>query len=182
MLLALIHLLQAHWIEVLGFLTGVSCVLRGIREIPWSLPVAIAYNVLLFVVFWTHGIYALALLQIVYIGISLYGWWNWLHGGAGRGTLKISKTPVRLGVMLALGASAGVVALHTLLSRYTDSTVPWLDAITTTLSLVAQYLLSRKLMATWFEFTAVDVIAISINLEKRLYPIVALYLFFIILC
>lgn len=178
----LLQLLQAHWIEVLGFLTGVSCVLLGIREIAWSWPVGIAYNILLFVVFWTHGVYALALLQIVYIGISLYGWWNWLHGGAGHSTLRISNTPPKLGVILAFAAAVGIAALHILLSRYTDSTVPWLDAITTTLSLVAQYLLSRKMMATWFVFSFVDVIAIVINFEKQLYPIVALYCFFIILC
>jgi nicotinamide mononucleotide transporter len=85
-------------------------------------------------------------------------------------------------VILAFTAILGIAALHTLLSRYTDSTVPWLDAITTTLSLVAQYLLSRKMMATWFVFSFVDVIAIFINFEKHLYPIVALYTFFIILC
>jgi nicotinamide mononucleotide transporter len=182
MLPHLLQLLQAHWIEILGFLTGVSCVLLGIREIAWSWPVGIAYNVLLFTVFWTHGVYALAILQIVYIGISLYGWWNWLHGGAGHGTLRISSTPTKLGVILAFTAILGIAALHTLLSRYTDSTVPWLDAITTTLSLVAQYLLSRKMMATWFVFSFVDVIAIVINFEKHLYPIVALYTFFIVLC
>jgi nicotinamide riboside transporter PnuC len=37
-------------------------------------------------------------------------------------------------------------------------------------------------MATWFLFTLVDVIAIKINLDKHLYPIVALYAFFIVLC
>ena len=182
MLSTIMQLLQAHWIEVLGFLTGVSCVLLGIAEIPWSWPVGIAYNILLFIVLWTHGVYALALLQIVYIVISLYGWWNWLHGGVGHGTLRICRTPPRLGLILAVVSVAGMLTLHAILSRYTDSTVPWLDAVTTTLSLIAQYLLSRKMMATWFVFTFVDVIAIVINLEKGLYPIVALYSFFIILC
>src|SRR5512140_2599993 len=112
MLQTLFLLLQAHWIEVLGFITGVSCVLLGIAEIPWSWPVGIAYNVLLFTVFWTHGVYALALLQIVYIGISLYGWWNWLHGGIGHGALRISRTPQPLSVLLAVLSAAGIVILH----------------------------------------------------------------------
>jgi nicotinamide mononucleotide transporter len=182
MLQTLIVLFQAHWIEVLGFITGVSCVLLGIAEIPWSWPVGIAYNVLLFVVLWTHGVYALALLQIVYIVISLYGWWNWLHGGVGHGALRISRTPPALGIFLSAASVAGILILHAILARFTDSSVPWLDAVTTTLSLVAQYLLSRKMMATWFLFSIVDVIAIVINLEKHLYPIAALYAFFIVLC
>src|SRR6266567_4298887 len=182
MLQTLILLLQAHWIEVLGFITGVSCVLLGIAEIPWSWPVGIAYNVILFIVFWTHGIYALALLQVVYIVISLYGWWNWLHGGVGHGALRVSRTPPPLGIFLAAASVTGILILYAILARYTDSTIPWLDAVTTTLSLVAQYLLSRKMIATWFVFSFVDVIAIVINFEKHLYPIVALYAFFIVLC
>jgi nicotinamide mononucleotide transporter len=182
MLSTLFHLLQAHWMEVLGFVTGVSCVLLGIREIPWSWPVGISYNVLLFTVYWTHGVYALASLQIVYIGISLYGWRNWLHGGAGHNALRVSNTPPRLGWLLAFSSVIVIVALHALLSRYSDSSVPWMDAITTALSLVAQYLLSRKFMGTWVVFAFVDVIAIVINFEKHLYPIMALYVFFIVLC
>jgi nicotinamide mononucleotide transporter len=179
---ALLQFLQAHWLEVLGCITGVSCVLLGIAEIPWSWPVGITYNVLLFVVLWKHGVYALALLQIVYIGISLYGWWNWLRGGVGHGTLRISRTPPSLSVTLAVIAAIGIFLVHAILGRYTDSTIPWLDAVTTTLSLVAQYLLSRKLMSTWLVFILVDIIAIIINLEKHLFPIVALYGFFIVLC
>ncbi len=178
----LLSLLRAHWLEVLGFLTGVSCVLLGIAEIAWSWPVGIAYNVLLFIVLWKHGVYALALLQLLYIGIALYGWWNWLHGGSGHHALKVSRTPFSLIVTLAIGSTAGVFLFHALLARYTDSSVPWLDALTTSLALAAQYLLSRKMMATWFLFSVMDVIAIVINLEKRLYPIVALYCFFLGLC
>lgn len=178
----LIQFLTAHWLEVLGFITGVSCVLLGIAQIAWSWPVGIAYNILLFTVFQRHGIYALALLQLVYICISLYGWWNWLHGGAAHGALKVSRTPPQLMLILSIAAAASIFVIHALLSLHTDSSVPWLDAVSTSLSLVAQYLLSRKMMATWFIFVVVDVIAIAINLEKHLYPIVALYCFFIALC
>lgn len=178
----LLDLLRAHWLEVLGFLTGVTCVLLGIAEIAWSWPVGIAYNIVLFIVLWSHGVYAMALLQILYVGIAIYGWWNWLHGGAAHGTLPVSRTSPALFGLLALACVPGVLLLHFLLGHYTDSTVPWLDAFTTTLALAAQYLLSRKIMATWYVFITMDVIAIVINLEKRLYPIVALYAFFMMLC
>ena len=178
----LIGLLRQHWLEVLGFLTGVSCVLLGIRQIAWNWPVGIAYNIVLFIVLWSHGVYAMALLQILYVGIAFYGWWNWLHGGAGHSTLKVSRTPLPLVALLAVLSAIVAVALHAILHRYTDSTVPWLDSITTTLALAAQYLLSRKLMGTWYIFIVMDAIAIVINLEKHLYPIVALYAFFMILC
>ena len=67
------------WIEVLGFVTGAVSVAFAVRESAWNWPVGIANNVFFFVLFWKAKLYADALLQIVYVIISIYGWWNWLH-------------------------------------------------------------------------------------------------------
>jgi nicotinamide mononucleotide transporter len=173
---------MAHWLEILGLVTGIACVLFGIAENPWNWPVGLGFNVVLFIVFWRNGIYALAVLQLVYIVIGLYGWWNWLHGGADHGALTVSRTSPPIAMVLIVLSTAAVFSIHAILARYTPSTLPWMDAITTSLLLSAQYLLSRKLMATWIVFSIADLVAIVINIEKRLYPLAALYFFFLMLC
>ena len=70
--------------EVLGAVTGAACVLLAIRELVWTWPVGLANNIFFFVLFWRAKLYADASLQIVYMAISLYGWWNWLYGGNQR--------------------------------------------------------------------------------------------------
>jgi nicotinamide mononucleotide transporter len=137
-------------IEVMGFLTGAVCVLLAVRQNIWNWPIGIANNIIYFVVFWRSKLYADACLQLVYIAISLYGWWKWLHKDASKHEL----TPTRLTSNWEVGALAAVTALSTvclyfILHRFTDSTVPLGDATTTALSLTAQYMLSRKLIENW---------------------------------
>ena len=52
------------------------------------------------VVFWQERLYANTGLQVVYFALSVYGWYEWLHGGAGHTELRISRTPRRLAWLL----------------------------------------------------------------------------------
>ncbi|MGJ6966831.1 nicotinamide mononucleotide transporter family protein [Streptosporangium sp. G11] len=72
------------WAELLGFATGVLTVWLVVRRNIWNWPIGTANVILLGAVFLTAGLYADAALQIVYVALSLYGWWQWLYGGAGR--------------------------------------------------------------------------------------------------
>src|SRR5256885_9849763 len=125
--------------EVLGAVTGAACVLLAIRELVWTWPVGLANNVFFFILFWRSKLYADASLQIVYMAISLYGWWNWLYGGKQHSQLKVTRaTRSEIGA-LAGGATALVAVVYFLPHPITDSNMPLGDAPTTALSLTAQY-------------------------------------------
>lgn len=171
-----------NWTEILGFVTGAASVLLAVQESAWNWPVGIANNVFFFVLFWRAKLYADALLQIVYIGISIFGWWNWVHGGTGRTELSISRTTFRSICQLAFITSAVTVALASILHRFTDSPVPFWDGITTALSLTAQYMLSRKLLENWWVWMSADVIYIALYCYKSLYLTGFLYLVFFGMC
>ena len=79
-----------------------------------------------------------------------------------------------------LGA-AGTAALGGAMARYTDAALPYWDAATTVLSLVAQYLLARKVLENWEFWIVVDVIAVGVYLTKELYLTSGLYAVFLIL-
>ncbi len=78
--------------EVLGFVTGGICVWLVVREDVVSWPIGLANNLVFFVLFLSTRLYADMTLQLVYFGLGIYGWWQWLHGGSNRGTLEISRT------------------------------------------------------------------------------------------
>jgi len=69
------------WNEILGLLTGAASVLLAVREGAWNWPIGIANNIFFFILFWKAKLYADAILQIVYLVISIFGWWNWVFGG-----------------------------------------------------------------------------------------------------
>ena len=170
------------WTEILGSITGAASVLLAVRESAWNWPVGIANNIFFFLLFWHAGLYADAVLQISYIVISIFGWWNWLRGGVGRSELPISKTTPRSATSLAITTIATATAMVFILRRYTNSAVPFWDGATTALSLTAQYMLSKKLLENWFVWMTADAIYIALYCYKALYLTGILYLLFFAMC
>lgn len=168
--------------ELLGFVTGVLNVWLVVRQRVWNWPLGIANVLLLMVLFWTAGLYADAGLQIVYVGLGLFGWWQWLFGGPGGSRLPVRRTGGAQWVALAGVAVAGTGLLWLLLDRVTDSTVPLADAATTLLSLLATYGQCRKQVESWWLWIVADLLYIPLYASKGLVLTAALYLVFLLLC
>lgn len=170
------------WTELFGFITGAACVWLQVKENVWNWPAGIANNIFYIVVFRRSGLYADSLLQWFYIGISIYGWWNWLRGGAAHSRLKISRTSRAGTLIYGMLTVSGVLILYELLRHYSNSTVPLWDGLTTAMSLTAQYMLTRKVIENWWWWIAVDVIYIALYAYKRLLLTSLLYAIFLGMC
>lgn len=175
---------QTSWTEILGFATGAVCVWLVARQHIANWPIGIANNIFFIVLFSSAGLYADAGLQIVFIALAAYGWWSWTHGG-GPGTstaLPVRRTTAAEWTVLAAAGAVGVLGLTLLLSRATDSTVPFWDALTTGLSLMATYGQCRKLVESWWLWIAADLVYIPLYVHKELYLTSVLYVGFLALC
>ena len=170
------------WIEILGFVTGAASVILAVRESAWNWLVGIANNVFFFLLFWHSKLYADALLQLVYAVISVYGWWNWVHGGSGNSKLPISRTRKQTALLLFALTALSTAIMTYLLSTFSDSRVPFLDGLTTALSLTAQFMLSRKLLENWWVWMTADIVYIILYCYKALYLTGFLYAIFFALC
>ena len=170
------------WTEVAAFATGALCVYLVVRQHVANFAVGIANNVLFVSLFLGAGLYADAGLQVVYIGLALLGWWWWVRGGE-RGTGVVVHDPsarALAGCLVAVAVLTGV--LQWVLLTWTDSTVAGWDAVTTALSLVAQFMLSRKWIANWWFWIAADLVYIPLYAHKGLWLTAALYVLFLGLC
>ena len=170
------------WAEVLGFTTGALCVyLVAVRNI-WNWPVGIVNNLLWILLFITAGLYADGLLQIVYITLAIMGWYNWLHGGEGGNKLPVSRYNTTLWAQTITAGVILLVFIFWILTTFTPSTVPFWDAITTTLSLLAVYGQVKKKLQSWFLWMLADIIYIPLYVHKGLTLTAILYVGFFTLC
>lgn len=174
--------ISTTWLEVLGFLTGVWCVWLAARRHALNFPVGIVNTSLFVVLFLGVGLYADMLLQFVYIALNAAGWYWWLRGGPERTQLGVRRVGWAQALVLVVMLGAGTWTIYELLSSHTNSTVPVWDALTTALSLVAQYMLGRKLLENWFVWITADLIYIPLYAYKGLYLTAALYIVFLGLC
>jgi nicotinamide mononucleotide transporter len=177
----LVALAIANRWEILAVLFGIISVYLSTREHIWSWPTALVNVALYFVVFFEAKLYADMGLQVVYFVLSLYGWYEWLYGGENRTELHVSRTTRSLGVRLLVIGVASAAVLGTLLARFTDAALPYLDSATTSTSLVAQWMMTRKILENWVVWALVDVVYVGMFIFKRLYLTAGLYAVFLVL-
>jgi nicotinamide mononucleotide transporter len=165
----------AHGLEFVAVVFGIISVLLSVRQNIWSWPTALVNVTLFFALFFKSGLYWDMGLQVVYFILSLYGWYEWLYGGKNRTELRVSRTPARIaGVLLAIGVVAWV-ALSTLTTRLPGVALPRLDAALATASLVAQWMMTRKLLENWTLWIVLDVAYVGMFIFKGLYLTAANY-------
>ena len=119
--------------------------------------------------------------QVVYIGLSVYGWYQWLHGGAQRSALGVSRVTTREVVILAVVGIAGAWLLGELLYRNTDASIPYLDSALVSASLVAQWMMTRKQLECWLVWIAADIVYVGMFIYKALFLTAFLYAVFTVL-
>lgn len=178
---AFFQILPYSLTEALGFITGAICVWLTVKQNIWNWPIGIANNVFYIVLFFEAALYADMSLQIVYIVLGALGWYWWLHGGVNRSTLLVSKISLVHALVLAGIALVATTGLTIFLESVHDS-APFLDALTTVMSLIAQYMLTRKLLENWYVWITVDIIYIGLYASRELYLTAFLYAIFMVMC
>lgn len=155
---ALLHELSAiEWFAVVATLLNVWLVMRAdTRNFPIGIVSVIAYAY----VFWSAKLYANFALQLIYyLPMQVIGWWVWLR----TGPKKDDDLPIKTLTLSQNGLWIIVTAIGTgiagyLLSFTTDGHIPYVDAFTTALSVIGQYMLTRKWMENWFYWIVADII------------------------
>ncbi|MDN3241788.1 nicotinamide riboside transporter PnuC [Glycomyces tritici] len=169
--------------EGLAFITGALCVWLVARQHVANWGIGIANCLLFILIFTDSGLYADAGLQLVFIALGAYGWWNWVKGGGpADDRLPVSRTD-RVEWAGLIGAGCiGWAVIAALLGWFTDSTVAEWDALTTVLSLMATYGQCRKRVESWYLWIAADIVYVPLYAYKGLYLTSILYIGFMALC
>ncbi len=169
--------LSGNYIELLGAILGIVYVFFSIRQNILTWPVGLLTSALYVWVFFTSKLYADMGLQMYYVVISIYGWYEWIWGNSATKSepLKVSRLNLRLGILLAIISFILFILMWLILDNYTDSTVPVADSLATSLSIVATWMLARKILEHWLVWIFVDAFSIGLFLYKELYPTVILF-------
>jgi nicotinamide mononucleotide transporter len=169
-------------LEIWGAVTGAVCVGLQVKQNIWNWPIGIANNVLYIIVFWRSGLFADCGLQVFYIIISVYGFLSWRRGSEQHSELKVSGVTLSHATWIASATALSTLVIAWFLKTQTNSNVPWGDKTTTSLSLAAQYMMSRKILENWWIWNLANVISICLFIYKGLYPTALLYGVFFVMC
>jgi nicotinamide mononucleotide transporter len=169
------------WLEIIAAGFGLACVWLTAKRHIACWPTGLVMVLLYIAIFYDAKLYSDMLLQVVYVFLQLYGWHAWLRGGPDNTPLVVSRLPAWQAALWLAAGVAAAAALGGAMHAYTDASYPYIDAIATVASLIAQWLLGRKVLESWLVWIFVDVVSIGLYLAKELYPTAALYAVFLVL-
>lgn len=194
------HLLNAQltigdqhlmWREIIGNVFGLVSALGGMRRKVWSWPIGIVGNILLFTVFlgsWfgmagEHpDMLGQAGRQIMFIGVSVYGWYRWNQTRKAGGAQAVAVHPRWAGwrtrILLVVGMVAGTLILSPVFRALGSWEPVWTDAWIFTGSVLATYGMAKGWVEFWLIWVAVDIVGVPTLFAAGYYATGLMYVFY----
>ncbi|MDE5963021.1 MAG: nicotinamide riboside transporter PnuC, partial [Alistipes sp.] len=137
------------------------------------------------ILYYRSGLYADCSMQAYYVLAGLYGWYVWQRNKISvtrpeqkQKILRIGHTPLRIVPILLTAYICAHIGIYLLLVRFTDSSVPFWDSFTTALSIIAMWMLSRKLVEQWLVWLLVELTTVGLYIYKEIPLTACLYLLY----
>ena len=167
-----------NWLELFGTATMLLYIWLEIKQKPVMWVVGFISSFVYIFVFFQSKMYGYTVLYIYYVAVSIYGWCSWRYTQQPDGTvaeLKISR--IRISSVFVLSAIFVVLYIGSAhaLERFTDSPVPYYDALGTSISIIATWLLARKIIEHWVLWIFVNFFSAVLFFFRGLYPTAGLF-------
>ena len=172
---------QQQWWEILAVLLAVAYLVLAIRQNIWCWAAAAVSTLLYLFIMYQAQLYMESVLQLFYLAMAAYGWYQWRRGGADGAELSVSTWPVRYHI-IAIGSVLLLVLISgELLTRYSDAALPFLDSLTTWGAVVATYMVTRKILENWIYWFVIDAVSIGLYLSRDLFFTAVLFTAYLVM-
>ena len=116
-----------------------------------------------------------------YFSMSIYGWYVWTRPKEGTSTLQVTWLKPKGWLTVAFILVVSYFLLYSVLSRFTDSDVPYWDSFTTSSAFVGMWLMAKKKVENWIAWIITDLVSVPLYFHKGLILTSFQFLFFTVL-
>lgn len=175
------QLLQNSLLELAAVIFAVAYLVLAVRENSLCWYAAGISTLIFLFIFWDVKLYMESGLQIYYLAMAFYGWYQWRGANRETANLRVSKWRAKQHVIaLALIATLTFIS-GSLLNSGTDANLPYLDSFTTWASVVTTFMVTRKILENWFYWLVIDSVSIYLYLDRELYFTSLLFAIYIVI-
>lgn len=174
-------------IEIIGAVIGLVYLYLEYKADVWLWPVGILMSLFYVVIFFHGKFYADAAIYLYYIGANTYGLFQWTRSRQKATTgndhpveRPITHVPTKRILPLAAVTLVLWMILYLILKTVTDSPIPLGDAFTTSVSIVAMWMLAQKYIEQWWLWIVVNIVSTVLYFWKGLYPTGVLFTVYVI--
>jgi nicotinamide mononucleotide transporter len=170
-----------QWLELAAVALAVLYLLLAIRQNIWCWAAAAVSTALYLFIMHAARLYAEAALQIFYLAMAAYGWYQWRRGGANHQGVEVSTWPMRKHLIAALVVFTLVLISGGLLQRFSDAALPFADAFTTWGAVVATWMVARKILENWIYWFVIDAVSVYLYVSRELYFTSVLFVAYLVM-
>ena len=175
------QLLQNSLLELVAVVFAVAYLVLAVKENSLCWYAAGISTLIFLFIFWDVKLYMESGLQIYYLAMAFYGWYQWRGAQTETVSLRVSKWRAKQHVVaLALIATLTFVS-GSLLNSGTDANLPYLDSFTTWASVVTTFMVARKILENWFYWLVIDSVSIYLYFDRELYFTSLLFAIYIVI-
>ena len=143
---------------------------------PWGI---VSCSLWAYTTYWDYDLYLDAILQLFYVFMAFVGIYQWKFGGGEQERLAVSTMPFRKHLPLLFLGSLCSVLFGYFFATYTPAAATYLDAFTTVFSVIATFLLVRRILDNWIYWIVVDAIYIYLYGSRGAYLFALLMVWYV---
>jgi nicotinamide mononucleotide transporter len=168
-------------IEILAVTTALLYLFLAAKEDVKCWYAAIISSSLYFYIMLNANLIMEAYLQIFYIGMAIFGFFQWRKLYANNKPIKIKSWELKTHVYVIAAIIIISLLSGILLSKYTNAALPFLDAMTTFGALITTYMVAKKVLENWIYWFVIDSISILLFMSRGLYLTSVLFFVYLII-
>lgn len=170
------------WWELVAVLFGVAYLILAMYERISCWYAALINTVIYTFLFWDVNLLMDSALQVYYMAMAVYGWWQWkYHPGIKEKTMPIKcwRWQIHSGVIALVVAVSCISGW--LLEHNTDAAWPYLDSFTTWGAVVTTYMVTKKILENWLYWIVIDSVAAFLYIDRGLYLTALLFTTYVVI-
>ena len=170
-----------NWLEITAVIFAILYLILAVKQNILCWTAGIISSVLYFFIMQKAGLYMEAYLQVFYVVMGIYGWSQWSASNASNPSFIVNtwskyQHMIAISIILALSLLSG-----SLLERYTDAALPFLDALVSWGAVVATYMVAKKLLENWIYWFVIDATSIFLFIERGLWLSAVLFATYLVI-
>jgi nicotinamide mononucleotide transporter len=171
---------MSKW-EILAVLFGIAYVLLAAKESLWTWLFAFLSTIIYTILFWEGALVSSSLLNFYYMVMAVYGFILWHSGGEEGESLTISQWSVKKNFIVVISGIILAIALGYLSDTYTEARFAYLDTFVMVFSVIATWMLAKKILETWIYWIVIDTTAIVLYWKSGYLATIVLFVLYVIL-
>lgn len=177
----LADLAQLQVLEAVAVVFALLYLVLAIRQNSLCWYAAFISTTLYTIVFWETALLMESALQLYYLAMAVYGWWQWRQPNALAEPLAIRRWSIKQHILAVIAITTLTIISGSLLTNYTSAALPYLDSFTTWGAVITTYLVTKKIFENWFYWLVIDGVSIFLYWDRGLILTTALFSVYIIL-